>query len=356
MKHRDTFLAALGTEISLSQNYLKGQSVETIYFGGGTPSLLKQAEISSVLDNIHRLFSVGSGAEITLEANPDDVTSARLEEWDSVGINRLSIGVQSFFNEDLRYLGRVHDGKQSERAVLLSLDKGFTNLSVDFIYGMPVLTDQRLEKNLEKAVRLGIPHISAYALTVEPKTALDILIRKNQIQGPGEEKVASQFMLVMQFLAGFSYEHYEISNFCLPGMYSRHNSAYWNGEHYLGLGPSAHSYNGISRQWNIENIIQYSNLINTQKPYFEVEKLSEVQKHNEYIMTSLRTKLGISLAKIRDGFGEETASRFKIQALPYITAGDIEESDGVYTLTGKGKLFADGISAGLFLDNDYYCG
>jgi oxygen-independent coproporphyrinogen-3 oxidase len=352
IKYRDDFLAALGIEISLNQNYLKGQTVNTIYFGGGTPSLLEPHEISSILDALHRQYPVDRDAEITLEANPDDVTASKLEEWKGLGINRLSIGVQSFFDEDLRYLSRVHDGKQSEKAVRLSQEKGFVNLSVDFIYGMPVLTDQHLEKNLEMAVNMGIPHISAYSLTIEPKTAMDILIRKNKMQGPDEEKVAGQFMFVMQFLAGCSYEHYEISNFCLPGMYSKHNSAYWKGGHYLGLGPSAHSYNGNSRQWNIENMIQYTSLINSQKTYFETEELTAVQKYNEYIMTSLRTKWGISLAKIRQDFGEEIVSRFRSDVTLYISKGEIEESGGIYTLTGKGKLFADGISTGLFLDND----
>jgi len=188
MKYRDAFLVALGTEISLNQNYLKGQSVNTIYFGGGTPSLLEPQKIFSILDALHCHYPIDRDAEITLEANPDDITASKLEEWKGLGISRLSIGVQSFFDEDLRYLARVHDGKQSEKAVRLSLEKGFTNLSVDFIYGMPVLTDQHLEKNLKMVVNMGVPHISAYALTVEPKTALDILIRKNKMQGPDEEK------------------------------------------------------------------------------------------------------------------------------------------------------------------------
>jgi oxygen-independent coproporphyrinogen III oxidase len=334
------------------RDYTGGQAISTVYFGGGTPSLLPDGEVFSILDALNKLYTLSPAAEITLEANPDDVSSERLDEWRSAGINRLSLGVQSFFDEDLLYLGRVHNGIQAERSVLLSLDKGFTSLSVDFIYGMPVLSDDHLERNLTRAVDLGIPHISAYALTVEPKTALDSLIRKNKTQGPDDEKAASQFMMVMNLLGSFDYEHYEISNFCLPGKYSRHNSAYWNGEHYLGLGPSAHSYNGISRRWNISSITQYSSLVSADQPFSETEVLTPAQKHNEYIMTSLRTKWGTSPGRIRDEFGEENAARFRALAKIHIDSGDLTESDGNYILTSRGKLFADAISAGLFLDNE----
>lgn len=352
VKHRKDFLKALGKEISSSGSYLQDQPVNTVYFGGGTPSLLDKKEIGSVMDDLYSHFNLSSGTEITFEANPDDITPLKLEELKSLGINRLSIGVQSFFNEDLEYLGRSHDGKQSERSVLTALEKGFTNLSIDFIYGMPCSNGNHLAKNLEKAVNLNIPHISAYALTIEPKTPMDILIRKNKIRGPDEGKAASQFMFVMKFLTDNSYEHYEISNFCLPGMYSRHNSSYWSGEHYLGLGPSAHSFNGNSRQWNISNITQYVSLVNSQQAYFEMEELTAVQKFNEYIMTSIRTKWGVSPAKIRRDFGEKAFFYFLSCVAPYIRAGQIEEKEGVYTLGTKGKLFADGISAALFMDDD----
>ena len=254
IKAVEEFLPALKKEISLQQHYLGNQKIETLYFGGGTPSLIKPSAINRILEQIQNSFAVEKTAEITLEANPDDITVASLEAWHNAGINRLSIGVQSFNDADLKYLGRIHSGAQAEKSVQLALEHGFNHLSVDFIYGMPTLSDSAFADNLEKAVSLQIPHISAYALTTEPKTAMDVMIRKQQMQGPDEETAASQFRYLMQYLGSRGYEHYEISNFCLPGKYSRHNSSYWKGDHYLGLGPSAHSFNGISRQWNVNGI------------------------------------------------------------------------------------------------------
>jgi oxygen-independent coproporphyrinogen-3 oxidase len=352
LKTRDVFLETLHREIGIQKNYLGKQNVKTIYFGGGTPSLLNPSHISFILEKIMTVFSVEESAEITMEANPDDITFQNLQDWRKAGINRLSIGIQSFEADDLKYLGRIHTGEQAERSVQLALEHGFSNLSVDFIYGMPTLSDAAFENNLEKAVIFHIPHISAYALTIEPKTAMDVMIRKNQMPGPDEDKSVSKFRFLMQYLGSYNYEHYEISNFCLPGMYSLHNSSYWKGDHYLGLGPSAHSFNGVSRHWNVNSIGQYSDLIQTGKPHFETEFLSQCQKYNEYVMISLRTIWGTRLDHIRNVFGERSASHFRDQALQYLGNSNMLEHDGVFTLSDKGKLFADKISSDLFLDND----
>ncbi|MEI8005110.1 MAG: radical SAM family heme chaperone HemW [Bacteroidota bacterium] len=352
LKTEEVFLSALYHEIGIRKEYIGNQAVSTIYFGGGSPSILSPVQISNILDKLLSVFKVEAGAEVSLEANPDDVTAQNLDEWKKAGINRLSIGMQSFEEADLKYLGRVHSGEQAERSVRLALEKGFQNMSVDFIYGMPTLTDKAFISNLEKAVSFGIPHISAYALTVEPKTAMEVMIRKNSIIGPDEEKTVSQFSLLMQYLGRVNYEHYEISNFCLPGMYSRHNSSYWNGEHYLGLGPSAHSFNGISRQWNPAGMNKYAGLIHSDRPHFETEILSLPQKYNEYVMTSLRTMWGTRLEYIRNSFGESRALYFKAQSIPYVHSCDLLENEGIYTLSDKGKLFADRVSSDLFIGND----
>jgi len=351
-KQSGVFFEALLKEISLSRDYLGGRKVATVYFGGGTPSLLPAGGIEKILESLHSIFPIENNAEITLEANPDDISAERLMHWAKAGINRLSIGIQSFADVDLRYLGRVHSGEQALRSLNLALDKGFSNLSADFIYGMPTLTDAVFAGNLEKAVNLGVPHISAYALTVEPKTAMDVMIRKNRMQGPSEEKAASQFAFLMKYLENKGYEHYEISNFCLPGMYSRHNSSYWKGEHYLGLGPSAHSFNGDSRQWNVPSIGRYSELLMSGQPHFETEILDTVLKYNEYVMVSLRTMWGINEGRILADFGESFADHFRNEVSRHLQNGNITENKGNYCLSQKGKLFADGISADLFADID----
>jgi len=352
LKPVDDFLRSLYREISIQKNYLGKQKVKTIYFGGGTPSLLSHSQLRFILEKIMADFPVEENAEITLEANPDDITSQNLQDWRKTGINRLSIGIQSFKANDLKYLGRIHTGIQAERSVQLAQENGFSNISVDFIYGMPTLSDTAFENNLEKAVILGIPHISAYALTLEPKTAMDVMIRKNQMPGPDDDKSVLQFRFLIEYLGSHDYSHYEISNFCRPGMYSQHNSSYWKGDHYLGLGPSAHSFNGITRQWNVSAISRYSDLIHKGKVHFETEFLSPSQKYNEYVMISLRTMWGANLDHIRKEFGEIPASYFRDHAAQYLSNKDLMENDGVFTLSDKGKLFADTISSDLFLDID----
>ncbi|MEI6883996.1 MAG: radical SAM family heme chaperone HemW [Bacteroidota bacterium] len=350
LSSKTAFVEALLLEMDLQRNYLGGRLVSTIYFGGGTPSVLEATELCLILSKLNETFSISPDAEITIEVNPDDVTAQNLESWLHTGINRLSIGVQSFSDKDLKYLGRIHSGKQSELALKLALEKGFSDLSADFIFGLPGQSDDDFAINLERAVNLGIPHISAYSLTVEPDTAMAVMIRKGLLQEPDDEEQSRKFSFLMEYLRSRGYEHYEISNFCLPGYYSKHNSSYWTAEHYLGLGPSAHSFNGASRQWNVSGISKYCRQLSQGMDFFESEVLSQGQKYNEYVMVSLRTMWGSHINHIATEFGEDMASYFIIRARAYIITGDMIENNGIYTLSDQGKLFADKISSDLFLD------
>ena len=350
LKYKERFLGALKEEIFLRKNYLDRKPIESIYFGGGTPSILKIPEIESILEDFRKYFNLAENMEITLEANPDDLDPVITHEYRNIGINRLSIGVQSFFDDDLQYLNRIHSGQRAEESVIQAKEAGFSNISLDFIYGIPTLTEEKWRKNLEKAFSLEVPHISAYSLTVEPKTALDLLIRKKKLPGPAEEQILEHFRILLRMMKEQEFEHYEISNFCKNGFYSRHNSMYWNGTPYLGLGPSAHSYDGTSRQWNISNLIYYIDQINRNESFFESEKLTSLQKYNEYVMVSLRTMWGCDLNTISERFGEEPAAHFFRSAARYLTSGEMMENSGIYYLTDEGKLFADGIAADLFLE------
>lgn len=350
LKYKERFLAALKEEIFLRKKYLIGKPIESIYFGGGTPSILQIPEIEGILEEIRKYFILAENREITLEANPDDLDPGILREYKTIGINRLSIGVQSFFDDDLEYLNRIHSGQRAEEVVQQAKEAGFSNISIDLIYGIPTLTAEKWQKNLEKAFSMEVPHISAYSLTVEPKTALDILIRKKKLPGPGEELILEHFRILLRMMKVQEFEHYEISNFCKNGFYSRHNSMYWNGTPYLGLGPSAHSFNGSSRQWNISNLVQYIDQINRNEPFFESEELTPIQQYNEYVMVSLRTMWGCDLNTIGERFGEEAAAHFSRLSARYITSCELVEKTGIYYLTDEGKLFADGIAADLFLE------
>ena len=348
-KYKEGFLESLKEEIFLRKDYLD-RTVESIYFGGGTPSFLQIPEINGILEELGKYFSLSENQEVTLEANPDDLDPGILREYLAIGINRLSIGVQSFFDDDLEYLNRIHSGRRAEESVQQAQDAGFSNISLDLIYGIPTLTSEKWQKNLEKAFLLKVPHISTYSLTVEPKTALDLLIRKKKLPGPEEEQILDHFRILLRMMKEQEFEHYEISNFCKKGFYSRHNSMYWTGGSYLGLGPSAHSYNGESRQWNISNLIQYIDQINRNEPFFESEELTPVKRYNEYVMVSLRTMWGCDTRKIRDIFGDKTVTWFALHVARYLQSGDVFEKEGIYYLTDEGKLFADGIAADLFLE------
>lgn len=349
MKWKDAFILALLKEIDLRKDYLEGESVQTIYFGGGTPSLLHISDIAMVIEHLTNHFTIDSGAEITLEANPDDISEEKARDWKGASVNRLSIGIQSFFDDDLHYLNRVHSAGQAHRAIEAVRKAGFDNLTIDLIYGIPGLTDEKWIKNLETFFSLSIPHLSAYSLTVEQKTPLDLLIKKGKYTPPDEQQSVGHFKILLQQAKNNSFIHYEISNFAKEGYYSKHNSLYWLGGHYLGIGPSAHSFNGHSRQWNVANISQYIKLDDYHTSVEEKEVLTTDQRYNEYVMTSLRTSWGCDTLHILHVFGGKYETHFIMNAGPYQEKAHLFNEGTRYFLTDEGKLFADGIAAGLFV-------
>lgn len=349
-RYRDEFLRALHEEIEQNRDYLDAEEVTTIYFGGGTPSLLSPGEIRSVIDRLREFFPVFSGAEITLEANPDDVNRQKSSLWLDSGVNRISLGVQSFHDKDLEYLNRVHNASSALESIETLKNAGFDNLTIDLIYGMPTLTGEKWEQNLDIFTGLGINHLSAYALTVESKTALAHLISKKKLPDINEEEQVNQFNMLIERMEKEGFVHYEISNFARPGHYSKHNSIYWLGGHYLGLGPSAHSYNGHTRQWNSSSLRDYIDPGTAASPVEETEHLTTIQKFNEYVMTSLRTVWGCDLEHIRNVFGKGFSDQLLKQAESYLISGKIDKTGEILSLTREGKLYADGIAADLFLE------
>ena len=349
-KYRSVFVDALLREIELRQNYLTDKKITSIYFGGGTPSLLEVDELNRILKKLGEYFSWDQMPEITLEANPDDCSDDFLKALkNETAVNRLSMGVQSFFDDDLKYLHRVHQGDDARKAIERALKNGFENMTIDLIYGIPGLTDEKWKKNLEIFFAYKLPHLSSYALTVEPKTALQVLIEKKKLKNTKEEETVRHFEILSQATQNHGFIHYEISNFAKPGFYSKHNSIYWLGGHYLGLGPSAHSFNGISRQWNVANMKQYIESDSVDKIVMEKEILTEIQRYNEYVMTSLRTSWGCDVEHIRNVFGEKYAGYFNNSIQPYLKKGQLIQNENQFTLTESAKLFADGIAADLFL-------
>ncbi|HCL83502.1 MAG TPA: coproporphyrinogen III oxidase [Chitinophagaceae bacterium] len=347
---QNDFTTALLKEIEWRKTYLDQETIETIYFGGGTPSLLPDSALRDILDAVYHHFRISPNPEITLESNPDDMQPDRLQIWKDIGINRLSIGIQSFFAEDLTWMNRAHDARQAIQAVEQVKKTGIDHFSLDLIYGFPGMTDEKWEKNLRTAISSGAPHISCYALTVEPKTALFKMIRMKKTADVQPEKQVSQFLSGIEILEAAGYEHYEISSFAKPGNRSRHNSSYWQSEKYLGLGPSAHSFDGRSRQWNISNNALYIQSVKTGKLSFESEILQPGDMLNEYIMTSLRTGEGLDLQYVSDQFGKEKRIGLEKNAATYINRNQMESNQGKLVLTKNGKLFADGIAAALFFD------
>lgn len=343
------FTSALLKEIKLRKEYTGNEIVETIYFGGGTPSLLSGEALQTLLAAIYKHYTVSDDVEITLEANPDDIGAQQLGSWRQAGINRLSMGVQSFFEEDLQWMNRAHNAEQAISSIRLAQQHGFENLTIDLIYGGPALTDDKWLHNIEQAVALNIPHLSCYALTVEPGTALDTMIRRQQKPDVIPDDQARQFLLLVNQLEQAGYEQYEISNFARPGHRSRHNSSYWQGKSYLGLGPSAHSFNGSSRQWNVANNALYIKALEQDRLEAEIETLTIAQQQNEHIMIALRTMEGVDLKKIEERFGEKESARLKNLADKYIKSGKLTVTSNTLQLTKAGKLFADGIAADLFI-------
>lgn len=350
LHYKNEFLQALLKEIELqaTANYLQGQQVETIYFGGGTPSLLQTDELALVMNALHQWFNIHPNAEITLEANPDDITDEKLLGWKTLGINRLSIGIQSLFEEDLQWMNRAHTAVEAKNVISKARAAGFETFTVDLIYGTPGLSDEKWKQNLDWVVAQGITHLSCYALTVEEKTALDKQIRLQQKQPVDAEQQSRQFLLLMDYMQQAGFEHYEISNFAKPGHRSKHNSSYWHGTHYLGLGPSAHSFNGSSRQWNVGNNQQYIQSLEQGIIPFEKEELTETQQLNEYIMTSLRLMEGCDLNLMNQRFGPASVAAIQQEAAVFLKDHRLIEKDQHLILTKEGKLFADRIASDLF--------
>lgn len=326
----------------------KKEIISTLYFGGGTPSILSIDELKLVFDALNKRFVFADDAEITLEANPDDITDTRLKEWKAIGINRLSVGIQSFVEAELVWMNRAHNAAESLLCIDRIRDAGFTNYSVDLIYGSPLLSDEDWKRNVDIVIEKNIPHISCYALTVEPKTALDKMIAQHKKENVDAEKQARQFLLLMDWMEQAGYEHYEISNFAKTGLRSKHNSSYWSGEHYYAFGPAAHAFDGKRRRWNVANNSLYIQALQNNIIPFEEEVLTKTQQLNEYIMTSLRTLEGLDLDYVRKIFGEKECSKIRVAAGKYESTGKLRTTNGKFILTREGKLFADGIASDLF--------
>jgi len=349
-KYRDVFVDSLIKEINLRKNYLKNETINTIYLGGGTPSVLQIDEINRIIHHLNKTFDVSKDVEITLEANPDDLDKIKLQELKNyTSINRLSIGIQSFFDDDLEYLNRVHNSKNAIQSIENSLLTGFDNLSVDLIYGIPGLTENKWRNNLKTFFDFDIKHLSSYSLTVEPKTALNTLISKNKMAAVNEEESNAHFKILLEETEKNDFVHYEISNFAKKGYYSKHNSIYWLGGHYAGFGPSAHSFKGKSRQWNIANMKEYVEMDSIDKIILEKEILTLNQQYNEYVMTSLRTSWGCDSVHIKNVFGEKYVEAFENIVQKFILNKSIKKDASIYCLTKKGKLFADGIASDFFI-------
>lgn len=348
---RTAMAAGIAKEAIIRKDFIS-DPVSTIYWGGGTPSLLTSDELMLIMKTVSAHFSIVPDAEITLEANPDDISTIKLLEWKQAGINRLSIGIQSFFEEDLLWMNRAHNAIQARQCIKLAQEAGFHHLTIDLIYGTPGLTNERWIANIETALSLNIPHLSCYALTVEPNTALDKLIQKGSKADVDQHTQSIHFDLLSTRLEAAGFEHYEISNFARPGFRSRHNSSYWQGKSYLGLGPSAHSFKDAIRQWNISNNALYLKSIEQGLVPFEAELLTDEQQLNEYIMTSLRTMEGCSMELIEKNWGKKNAAAIMDTAQKYLKEASLILSADRLILTKKGKFLADGIAADLFQLNE----
>ena len=349
LNYKDEMVIALIDEIKLSTSLYKDYpKINTIYFGGGTPSLLTSNEIKMLLKTVKQFYPTDDNAEVTLEANPDDINQNKLREWKAAGINRLSVGIQSFKEEDLQWMNRAHSAEQALQCIGLIHDEGFTNFSIDLIYGTPILKDEDWKRNIETVIVLKVPHVSCYALTVEPSTALQKMIQQKKKEDVDPEKQAEHFLLLINLMREAGYEHYEISNFALPGYRSLHNSSYWMGKPYIGIGPSAHSYFKNIRRWNVSNNALYMKSIENNLLQFEEENLSPTQQLNEYIMTSLRTSEGLDLLLVKEKFGEDKSLMLQNESAGFLANQKLNLINHKLILTTEGKLFADGIAADLF--------
>jgi oxygen-independent coproporphyrinogen-3 oxidase len=350
LKNKEALVTCILTELDLRNHYLKDKNIETIYFGGGTPSLLSEKETFQILEKIYKQYNVSKDVELTLECNPDDLSDEKLKELKRLEINRLSIGLQSFDDEELIWMNRAHNAKQSESSVKRAQDRGFENITIDLIYGSKFSNISNWKKTLDKAIALQVPHISSYNLTIEEKTKLGHDFKVKKEIAIDDEKSSEMFLEMIDRLEKSNFIHYEISNFAKEGFFSKHNSNYWKGEHYLGLGPSAHSFDGNSRQWNVANNNLYIKYIQEKsEAYFEKEILTETERYNEYILTSLRTIWGVDLNYLKTNFNSEFVKDFNSKISDYIKQETVVVKDTTYTLTEKGKLLADKIASELFV-------
>ena len=349
-KKMDDYVSALKKEIINRKSYLGDDVVKTIYFGGGTPSLLPVKYVDEILELLHENYNIISNPEVTLEINPDTIDKDKMLALKHLGVNRMSEGIQSFNDDDLRYLGRRHDSRHALQVLDDLSGVGFDRITLDLIYGMPTLTEEKWNHNLDIFFSTGISHLSAYALTVEPKTILGQKIEKEELREVSEEETIRHYNILVERTKENGFEHYEISNFAKEGCRSQHNSYYWQDVKYLGLGPSAHSYDGNSRQWNVSNLTKYIQLIDTDTEcYYEKEILSKEDKFNEYVMTSLRTSWGCNIEKIERDYGKSYAHNFLKDIKKYLDSGIMLMKDNNFFLTDEGMLFADGIAAELFV-------
>lgn len=350
LKLKSSLIDSVLAEIDLRFSYLENKNIETIYFGGGTPSLLSEKELFLILEKLYKNYKISSNAEITLEANPDDLSIEKLKELKRLEINRLSIGLQSFNNEELIWMNRAHTATESEASVKRAQDKGFENISIDLIYGSKFSNLTNWKKTLDKAIALDVKHISSYNLTIEDKTKLGHDVKVKKEIAIDDEKSSELFLEMIDRLEKNNFIQYEISNFGKENYFSNHNSNYWKGIEYIGYGPSAHSYNGISRQWNISNNSLYiKNVTDKNEAYFEKEILSESDQFNEYILTSLRTIWGIDVAILNSKFNSEILNVFNKKIETYILTDMVTFNKNKYVLTSNGKLFADKIASELFV-------
>lgn len=359
LNKKDEMVAALVRELQLRKDEFQNHNIQSIYFGGGTPSVLPVDDLKLLIDTVYQNYSVGEKPEITIEANPDDLIKLTnslssslsiFKLYRDIGINRLSIGIQSFHEHDLKLMNRAHNAEEA-KSCLKEATEYFDNISVDLIYGIQGLSHEKWIENIETALSFNIPHISSYALTVEPKTALASFIKKGIVEDVDDAQAEQQFKILMHILAKQGFIHYEISNFGKEGFFSRNNSAYWQGKSYIGIGPSAHSYNGTQRSWNVRNNIKYIQSIKAGELPSEVETLSTTDAYNEYVMTGLRTIWGVNLGKVANSYGESYKNHLLKQSEPFIKEQLLYIENQTLKVTDKGKFLCDGIAADLFLLN-----
>ncbi|MDA9348904.1 radical SAM family heme chaperone HemW [Polaribacter sp.] len=350
LKKKDALISCLVKEIELRKKALNNQIVETIYFGGGTPSMLSAKEISLLIAAVYKHHTVVASPEITLEANPDDLSEEKIIELSHTPINRLSIGVQSFFEKDLKLMNRAHSSSEAHTSLEIAT-RYFENISIDLIYGIPGLTHEEWQQNIQTALGFNVSHISSYALTVEPKTALEKLIKKGKIEKVDDVLAQEQFFILRDLLEKANFVHYELSNFGKENYFSKNNTAYWLGKSYLGIGPSAHSFDGKQRSWNVRNNTQYMKEIELNKLPIESEVLSVTDRYNEYVMTGLRTIWGVSLEKIKTDFGSKYVTYIQTESEKYIQQKLLYVEANTLKTTKEGAFLVDGIAAHLFLLN-----